>query len=378
MRLGIKRLLKPSLLAAVALLACGAQAQIKVGQTSGLSGPVSASVNEINAGAKLYFDHINSEGGVAGQKIEFVSLDDKFQVPIAVENAKKLLADPNVVTLFLNRGTPHAQALMPLLEEGRTPLVAPSTGAMVLHQPVHPWIFNVRATYQQEAERVIRHLGLGGLEHVGVLYVDDSFGEDAAQGAMRVFKEAGKTPAIFAPIDRAKPDYAKVIPEIIAKRPLGLLIIGSPASVAGGVAALREAGSAVTVATLSNNAASGFVTALGRHAKGVIVSQVFPSERRLAVPLIAEAARLAKLAGLPQMTPAMIEGYAASKVLVEGLRRAAKERGGVVTRAGLKAALETFNRVDIGGLEVGYSPTDHTGLSFSDLSIIDADGNFRR
>jgi hypothetical protein len=44
----------------------------------------------------------------------------------------------------------------------------------------------------------------------------------------------------------------------------------------------------------------------------------------------------------------------------------------------LKKALETFNRVDIGGLEVSFSPTDHTGLDFADLSFIGADGTFRR
>jgi branched-chain amino acid transport system substrate-binding protein len=60
-----------------------------------------------------------------------------------------------VISLFLNRGTPHTQAIMPLLTEHKVPLVGPSTGAMVLHKPVHPWLFNVRATYQREAERAI-------------------------------------------------------------------------------------------------------------------------------------------------------------------------------------------------------------------------------
>ncbi len=53
-----------------------------------------------------------------------------------------------MVALFLNRGTPHTQAIMPLLDQYKVPLVGPSTGAMVLHNPVHPWLFNVRATYQ--------------------------------------------------------------------------------------------------------------------------------------------------------------------------------------------------------------------------------------
>lgn len=364
------------------LFACGtAAAQIRIGQTTGLTGPVAAPVKEINIGANLYIDYVNSEGGVAGQQIELVSLDDKNQAPITAQNAKQLIADPKVVALFLNRGTPHAQAMLPLLAEGHIVLLAPSTGAMALHKPVNPWVFNVRATYQREAEHLTSHLGMGGLERVGICYVDDSFGLDGLQGALKVFKDAAKVPALNVAIDKFKPDYATCVAKALEVKPLGILIIGTTVSVATGVKALRAAGSLVTVATLSNNAAKGFVDALGESAQGVIVSQVFPSERRLASPMIAEAARLAAAKDVKQLTPAMIEGYAAAKVLVAALKRAAKDKEGI-TRASIKRALEAFNRVDIGGgvggTEVTYSPTDHTGLDYVDLSYIAADGTFRR
>lgn len=367
-----------SLTLAVMFFECtSALAQIKIGQTSGFSGAVSASVIEINTGAKLYLDAVNAEGGINGQTIELVSLDDKFQVPLAVENAKKLIADPKIMALFLNRGTPHVQALMPLLTEGRIPLIAPSTGAMVVHNPVHPWIFNVRATYQRETEAVARHLGLAGIERVGVLYVDDSFGTDASQGALKVFKEAAKMPAVFMAIDRTKPDYTAALKKISEAKPLGILIVGSATSVANGVKAIRSAGHQATIATLSNNAATGFIKELGEYAPGIIVSQVFPSERKLAVPMIAEAAKLASAAKIKQITPAMMEGFAGAKVLVAGLRKAAKDNK-EITRLNLKRALENFNRLDIGGLEITYSPTDHTGLDYSDLSLVGVDGTFRR
>jgi branched-chain amino acid transport system substrate-binding protein len=137
----------------------------------------------------------------------------------------------------------------------------------------------------------------------------------------------------------------------------------------------------VTVATLSNNAAQGFIDALGDKRGGVIVSQVFPGERRLASPMIAEAARLASAKGIKQLTPAMIEGFAASKVLVVALRKASASKEGV-TRASIKRALESFNRIDIGGglggTELTYSATDHTGFDYVDISIISDDGTFRR
>ena len=74
------------------------------------------------------------------------------------------------------------------------------------------------------------------------------------------------------------------------------------------------------------------------------------------------------------MSPAMLEGFAAAKVLVEGLRRA----GVNPNREKLQKALEGIRKLDIGGLEVSYSPEDHTGLDFADLSIIGTDGKFKR
>jgi branched-chain amino acid transport system substrate-binding protein len=364
--------------AALSLLCSGAAlAQIRIGQTSALTGPASAAVSEINIGAKLYLNAVNAEGGINGQQIELVSLDDNNKAPAAAENAEKLIADQRVVALFLTRGTPQTQAILPHLATGRIPLIAPSTGAMALHNPVNPWVFNVRASYQREAEVVVRHLGLTGLDKVALLYVNDSFGEDAIQGAMKVFKEASVTPVMMQRVEREKPNYASLIPKLTELKPLGVVIIGSPTSVAAGVQAMRAAGLRATVATLSNNAAGGFVTALGPDPGSVIVSQVFPSERRLAVPMIAEASRLATAQKVAQMTPAMIEGFAAAKVLVAGLRRAEKDSK-VITRQSLKRALESLERYDIGGLEISYSVSDHSGLDFADLSIIGADGTFRR
>ena len=382
-------MIKPSKLAALVSLAAlcfactTAGAQIRIGQTSGFTGPVATSVAEINVGAKLYLDHVNATGGIGGQQIELVSLDDKNQPPLTLENATKLVADPKVVALFLNRGTPHTQAIVPLLAESHIVLLAPSTGAMALHTPVNPWIFNVRATYQAETERLTRHLGMTRLDRVALCYVDDSFGNDALQGALKVFKEGNQKPLVQEAIDKAKPDYAICVKKIIDNKQLGAVFIGTPVSVATGVKALRAAGSSVTVATLSNNAASGFIKELGSQATGVIVSQVFPSERSLATPMIAEASKLAAAKNINQLTPAMIEGFAAAKVLVIALKKAqADSKGAPITRVAIKKALETFDKVDIGGglggASVSYSPTDHSGLEYVDLSYIGPDGTFRR
>jgi branched-chain amino acid transport system substrate-binding protein len=232
----------------------------------------------------------------------------------------------------------------------------------------------VRASYQREAERAVQYMLSTGLTRIAILQVKDSFGEDSAAGGLRGFEQAKAKPLVHLTFDRSKPDFSKIAPELAARDAQAVLFIGSGTAVADGMKALRAAGSRAQVVTLSNNAAGGFIKLLGANARGTIVSQVFPSARALGVPMVREADELARARKLPALTPAMLEGFAAAKVLVEGLRRA----GPAPTRAKLVAALNGLSRFDLGGMELGYSSTDHTGLSFADLSIIGADGLFRR
>ena len=357
-------------------LASPVQAQIRIGQTAGVTGAVAATVKETTEGARLYFNAVNGRGGIAGQRIELVTLDDRFDTAQAAANARSLI-DQGVIALFLTRGTPHNQAIMPLLTEFRVPLVGPSTGAMVLHEPVHPWLFNVRATYQREAERAIRHLLQIGVLRIALVQVEDSFGDDAVRGAQKGFG-VGVQPVLLARYDRNKPDFSAIVPKIVAADAQAVLFMGSGTAVVDGMKALRAAGSKAQLLTLSNNASGGFAKALGDTARGVIVSQVLPPERALGIPLVKEAHDLARSVGraAPEITPALLEGFASAKVLVEGLRRAAAAKD--LSRAGLQKALEGLNRFDLGGLELSYSATDHTGLDYADLSIIGSDGRFRR
>lgn len=360
--------------ALMALAAGSGWAQIKIGQTAGFSGPVAAGVKEVTDGARLYFEAVNAQGGIQGQKIELLSLDDKFDPKLSGPNAKQLI-DQGVLALFLTRGTPHTQAVLPLLAEHKLALVAPSTGAMLLHKPVNPYVFNVRATYQREAERAVQHLASMGVRRIGLVQVDDSFGEDGASGALKGLQGAGLTATAHLKYPRAKPELAPLMKQLAQAEVQALVFIGAAEAVVEGLEALRAAGSNAQLVTLSNNASSGFIKQLKGQARGVIVSQVFPSERSLNTPLVREAQGLAKAQG-SELTPANLEGFAAAKVLVEGLRKAAKDKD--LSRAGLLRALDGLNKLDLGGLELSFSPTDHTGLDYADVSIIGPDGKFWR
>ena len=367
-------MLNPKRIASLSLAMVGllAHAQILIGQTTAVTGAVAATVRETSVGARLYIDAVNAKGGLGGERIELVTLDDKFDPKLAATNARELIEGRKVVAMFMTRGTPHTEAIIPTLEHYGVPLIAPSTGAMVLHAPIRKHVFNVRATYQREAEKAITHLASIGITRIAILHVDDSFGQDGLAGAQKGLKAAHLAAVVVAKFDRNKPDFADIAHLPGKHQAQAVMIIGSGPAVVAGLRAIKAAGARVQFVTLSNNASDGFIQLLGEDAQGVIVSQVLPKTMMYA--FVKEATQLAKASQLAELSPAMLEGFASAKVLVEALRRS----GNKPTRERIQAALEGMHKFDLGGLEISYSPTDHTGLDFADLSIIGPTGKFRR
>lgn len=350
-----------------------AQGVLRIGMVAGFTGPVAGIVQESADGARLYFDAVNAAGGIKGQNIELVTLDDKYDDKTAAAQAKAL-AGQGVLALMLSRGTGPTEAMLPVLKENKLPLFAPATGAVSLHEPAQPYVYHLRASYQKEAERAVKHLAGIGVKRITIVQVNDAFGNDAGKGAIKGLDDLKMRALSHLRFDRNKPDLAPTMQAIAKAGIEAVVLIGPGYAVVEGVNGLRAAGSTAHVATLSNNASAEFVKALGENAHGVIVTQLFPYERSTANLMVREALSLAKSAGRSELTPAQVEGFAAAKLVVEALRRV---NGKDITRDGLNRALDGA-RLDLGGLQVHYTDKDHTGLEYTDVSIVGVDGKFKR
>lgn len=349
------------------LLAFNSYAQIVIGQSAGFTGTVADGVKDITYGATLYFDSVNAKGGVNGQKIELLSMDDKFDAKLTAEQARILIEEKNVSALFLTRGTPQTEAVLPLLEKHGVALVAPSTGAINLRQPVLKYVFNVRPTYQHEAEKIISHFSSAGLSRFAVLYADDSFGADAVNGAKRGLEKAKITPVVMEKLPKTNPDFPALSKKITEAKAQVVVMIASGKVAVEAIRTIKATGYTSQFVALSNNATAGFAKSVDT---GVVVSQVFP----MASPMVKELTTLSKMKQ-PDLviSPAMLEGYASAKVMVEGLRRA----GVKPSREKVRSALEAIDKYDVGGFVVSYSAGDHSGFEFSELSVV-SNGKFRR
>jgi branched-chain amino acid transport system substrate-binding protein len=346
---------------------------IVIGQTIGITGTIAAPVKEMNEGANAYLAKVNREGGVHGRKIELRTMDDRFDPALAAKNADQLINQDRVFALFLTRGTPLTEAILPLVKTAGIPLIAPGTGASAFHEPVNPLLFNVRAKYQAEVIKGIEHFSTVGFTRIGLLHVDDSFGRDGLEGFNKGMAERKLTPPHITKFARSKPDNAAAAAEIIKANPQALIIVSSSKNTIDVIKAIRAQGGTMQIMTLSNNSAQTFAKDLGPAGVGVIVTQITPAPH-LVSTLLGREFKVAAAATGATMSYAAMEGFVAAKVLVEGLQRAGRK----LTREGLVRALESIRQQDLGGLMVSYSPADHTGSEFVELTMIGKDGNFIR
>jgi len=132
--------------------------EIKVGQTIAYSGPASA-YSQLGKVEAAYFKWLNAQGGINGRKINFISLDDGYSPPKAVENARKLVESDEVALVFNVLGTPLNMAIRPYMNQKKVPQLFIAAGATAFNDPAHfPWTMGWQPNLQAEATFYAEHL----------------------------------------------------------------------------------------------------------------------------------------------------------------------------------------------------------------------------
>jgi branched-chain amino acid transport system substrate-binding protein len=157
--------------------------EIKIGNIMPYSGPASA-YGVIGHVEAAYFRKVNDEGGINGRKINFISYDDSYSPPKAVEQARKLVEDDQVLLIINSLGTPSNTAIQRYMNEKKVPQLFVATGATKWNDPKHfPWTMGWQPSYQTEA-RIYASYILKNKPNakIGVLYQNDDYGKDYLKG----------------------------------------------------------------------------------------------------------------------------------------------------------------------------------------------------
>jgi branched-chain amino acid transport system substrate-binding protein len=158
--------------------------EIKLGGSYPFSGPASA-YRLIADGAETYFRFRNDQGGIKGRKIKFVTLDDAYEPPRAVQNARRLIEQEKVFALFNTLGTPNNLAIWDYVNQRKVPQVFVATGASYWGADIdkHPWTIGWQPNYVTEAKAYADYLREEKPKaKVAALYQNDAFGKDLLGG----------------------------------------------------------------------------------------------------------------------------------------------------------------------------------------------------
>ena len=157
--------------------------EIRIGNIMPYSGPAS-SYGVIGKTEAAYFEKINAEGGINGRKIKFISYDDAYSPPKAIEQARKLVESDEVLLVFQPLGTPSNSAIQKYMNAKKVPQLFVATGATKWGDPKDfPWTMGWQPNYQSEARIYAKYV----LDHfpngkIAVFWQNDDAGRDQVKG----------------------------------------------------------------------------------------------------------------------------------------------------------------------------------------------------
>jgi ABC-type branched-subunit amino acid transport system substrate-binding protein len=363
-----------TVLAALAgLAATSARADIILGHSGDLSGTTAALTTDYVRGMNAYFDDVNRKGGIRGEKIKLVSLDDGFNPDKTAENTRALIEKDNAVALVGYRGTANMLKIVPIIQAAGIAEIGNTSGAKSLRDPFVPNVFHVRASTTDEIEAAINHAFTIGVTKFAAVYQDDAFGKEGLDALNAALKKRNSAPVAVAPVPRGTVDVTKAVDAVAAAKPQAVMMIGQSKPAAALIKGVRAKGASPQFFVLS--VASGLHADLGAPAAGTIVSQVVPYPfTEMGGPVVTEYQQMILKTGDRKFSYNSMEGFLNAKLMVRALQKV----GGTPTRAKVIAALEAMNNEDLGGFGVSYGKGSNLGSRFVNLTMVRADGSFAR
>ncbi len=204
--------------------------EIKIGNTDAYSGPASA-YTSVAKGDAAYFRLVNDQGGVAGRKITFISLDDGYSPPKTVEQVRRLVEEDKVAFLFNTLGTPSNSAIQRYTNQRKVPQLFVSSGASKWNDPARfPWTIGWQPSYRTEAQIYTKYLlKKKPNAKLAILYQNDDFGKDYPAGVRDVLgANWSKTVVKSITYEVTDPTIDSQVTELQASGADALLVAATP------------------------------------------------------------------------------------------------------------------------------------------------------
>ena len=345
---------------------------ILIGQSTMLSGPLAVVMKGLLEGQKLALDEFNARGGVGGRQVKLLILDDVYDPKKCIENVNTFIERDKVTAVFGLSSTANVAATLPIFAEKQVPLIGVYTGAPTLRAKHNPYFFTHTASYRDEVVQMVKNLKTVARDQIGLVYMNNAFGQLMTPVVEEVVKEQGATLVGKAPLEANGSNADAAALALAAAKPKAVIFMAFGPSLVSFVRSARNyIGVPVYSVSVANNKAA--LDALGDDARGLAITTLIPNPLRPSTGMSRDFAKADEKAKMP-IDHDHFWGYLNLRVLLEELRRAGKG----VTPQSLATSIEQMHDVDLGGYRLNYSPTNHHGSTYVDIMIAGPGGRFFR
>lgn len=342
--------------------------RVVIGQTLAMTGPFADLSVELQKGSSAYFSVVNAAGGVHGRRIEVVTKDDGYVADRAAANAAEF-AD-SVFCIFNSFGTPPNEAIIPIAERTGMPVIAPYTGALSVRDPALRKVYNIRVSYSDEAEHLVRHLYTIGIRRIAIVHQNNNFGREIRSGLMKAMTARKMEPVWNGSIETDASNASAMALQALDAKPEVVILGVAGKSTIEAIKAINSGNRGTQIYALSILATPSNLRELGSFGRGVVVSQVVPFPNIAGASLVREYSDAMRKAGYTELNHISLEGYLNAKIFVEGLRRSGRN----LSRTGFHQALHGLRNFDAGGVSVSFGRGAASASSFVELTMIDRSG----
>jgi branched-chain amino acid transport system substrate-binding protein len=350
-----------------ALASMAAQADITVGVNVSATGPAaSLGIPEKNTFALM-------PTTIAGQKINYIILDDASDTTTAVKNARKFVTENKVDVIVGSTITPNSLAMIDVAAEGETPMISMAASARIVDSanPKVKWVFKTPQNDVQMSTAIVEHMTNAGVKTVAFIGFNDAYGEGWYQEFSKI-AEARKLKIVANErYSRADTSVTGQVLKIMAAKPDAVLVAGSGTPAALPQKTLKEKGFKGAYYQTHGVANMDFMRVCGKDCEGtflpagpVLVASQLPDSNPIKKVAMDYTAKYEAAHGKGATSTFGAHAWDAGILLQNAVPVALKKAkpGSKEFRAALRDALEGLKNVTVSHGIVNMSPSDHLGF----------------
>jgi branched-chain amino acid transport system substrate-binding protein len=358
---------KTTIAVLLGIWATAAVADINVGVTLSATGPAAS----LGIPEKNTIDLLPKT--IAGQKVNYIVLDDASDTTTAVKNTRKLISENKVDVVIGSTTTPNSLAMIDVAAESETPMISMAASARIV-EPMDDkrrWVFKTPQNDAQMSTAIVEHMTSNNVQTVAYIGFSDAYGEGWWNEFSKI-AEARKIKLVGNErFNRTDTSVTGQILKILAAKPDAVLIGGAGTPAALPQKALKEKGFKGQIYQTHGVANADFLRVCGKDCEGtvlpagpVLVADQLPADHPVKKSATEYVGKYEAAQGKGTVSTFGAHAWDAGLLLANAAPVALKKAqpGSKEFRAALREALEGIKNLPVAHGVVNMSASDHLGF----------------